>query len=82
MAMLKGFGFVLGIFVICAIAWLVWTQALIQTRFGPGPTSYDVRTFVEPGKFMLGVGIGATTIGCGLLLLVRVVTQFLARAAS
>jgi hypothetical protein len=68
--------------VICAIASLVWTQALIQARFGPGPTSYDVRTFVEPGKFMLGVGIGATMIGCRMFLLVRVVTQFLARPAS
>jgi hypothetical protein len=82
MAMLKGFGFVLGIFVICAIASFIWTQALIHSRFGPGATSYDVRTFVEPGKFMIGVGIGATAIGCGLLLLVRVLTQFLARAAS
>jgi hypothetical protein len=32
MAMLKGFGFVLGTFVICAIASLVWT-ALIQARW-------------------------------------------------
>ena len=77
MLILKGVAVVFGIFVLFLIAWVT---AILFTSRGTGMMfMVSVPAVTRVGMFMLGLGIGASVLGCTLIFLCRMALAHYAR---
>jgi hypothetical protein len=68
----KGVAFALGVFVVGLIAFLV---------LGRGG-QFDTRFFTKGGAFLLGIGLGTSLVGFGLMMLGRLAMAHFAKVAG